>query len=201
MNDKKLIRSGNYHYIIYPENYSREEYKNMLSDMMLDYLLSPLHTSDEKEFKDHFHLIVLFPNPVSYSTAERIGERLNSAKKILYPPNTIMATRYLIHLDDPDKQQFVGKPDELIDVHGLKAKTLFIKSFSENEMLRVSSTMKSIHNYIVTNHIDNIFLLQQYLLNTDYQAFQLVNQNFKYFDMVCKNPKLSFNIDDSINLD
>lgn len=191
------VRSSTYSYILYPENLSIEEIKHYLIDeFQLDFALSPLHTGDD--IKDHYHLLVFYPNPVSYNTAVRIGERVKSPKKILYPANVIGAMRYLIHADDPDKQQF---KKEDIFIHGLKAKKIFINAFSDIELKRVASTFRSIHNYIVDNDIDDIFMLQQYLLNTDFESFQLVQQNYNYFKSVCQFHNHRMNMVNDIDLD
>lgn len=195
MNDR--VRSSTYAYILYEEHLKVDQVKSILSDEFnLDYALSPLHTGDD--IKSHYHLLLFFPNPVSYNTAVRIGERLEAPKKIMYPANVIAAMRYLVHADDPDKQQF-DKSD--IYIHGLKAKKVFINAFSEIDLKRVAATFRSIQNYVVDNNIDNIFILQQYLLNTDYEAFQLVNQNYKYFQTLCQSKNLRMNIVDDLNLD
>lgn len=195
MNDR--IRSATYAYILYQEHLTIAQVKEILSDdFNLDYALSPLHTGED--IKSHYHLLIFFPNPVSISTAQRIGERLKAPKKIMYPANVISAMRYLIHADDPDKQQF-DKSE--IFIHGLKAKKIFINAFSDIDLKRVAATFRSIQNYVVDNDIDNIFVLQQYLLNTDYEAFQLVNQNYKYFQTLCQSKNLRMNIVEDLDLD
>lgn len=194
MNDR--IRSSTYAYILYEEHLKVDQVKSILSDEFnLDYALSPLHTGDD--IKPHYHLLLFFPNPVSYNTAVKIGERLEAPKKIMYPANVIAAMRYLVHADDPDKQQF-DKSE--IYIHGLKAKKVFINAFSDLDMKRVAATFRSIHNYIVNNNIHNINYLQQLLLGTDFEAFQLVNQNYNYFNTLCLS-EIRMTLNEDLDLD
>ena len=193
--DKK---SKYYSYILYPENYPDNEYlyKLLDDDLMLDYLLSPVHSPSE-DLKKHFHLLTVYPNPIGLSSAQRVGERLNSAKKVIFGFNPISAARYLIHLDNPEKEQFDQKD---IRVHGLLAKSLSDKAFSDNELFRVAATFRSIHNYVLDHHITDIHVLQQYLLGTDFSSFQLVQQNYIYFNDLCRT-QFGMHIDDTVNLD
>lgn len=179
-------KSRYYAFLVYPDSTSIDSVIYYLEEeAYIDYILSPLHTDNVDDgAKPHYHLILCFQNPVSESTIERIGERVSSVSKFFAITNPIGCTRYLVHADNPEKKQY-----SISDVrsHGLAAELLRKKAFSENELNRVAATFRSIHNYIVDNDIHDMLALQTYLLNSDFQAFMLVQQNYKYFESLCKS--------------
>lgn len=197
----QAAKSKYFSLLVYPDNIPIDEANYLLSEeLYLDYLLSPKHIDNIDEGKkEHYHLLLCFANPISINTIARVGERLKAPKKLFPVSNSIGAARYLVHADNPEKIQY---KKEDIYIHGIQAHGLYNKAFSDNELHRVASTFRSIHNYIVDNNITDIRLLQTYLLNTDFSSFMLVQQNFKYFEMLVRTPlSMRTNVDDTINLD
>lgn len=83
-----------------------------LSSLCVRALLSPVHHSinvdDCTERKEHRHLIVFFDGPVPVQTLiNSVGLQLGISPHLWQRVNDIVSyARYLIHLDQPDKEQF-----------------------------------------------------------------------------------------------
>ena len=101
----------------------RKRLADALDDMVIPSLISPIHDKDIKEdgtkAKPHVHVISLWENPQRYNLVLSIlrdGCGLESVKYIQPVANLRAMMRYLIHLDNPDKQQY--SPSDVIQVAG-----------------------------------------------------------------------------------
>lgn len=82
------------------------------------FAVSPLHAADDDVAVPHHHVIYKHENSIRLEYARRI---LNAtevpANGYVEPcPHPSAYQRYLVHLDDGEKEQFVGNPLELIRV-------------------------------------------------------------------------------------
>ena len=101
-------RSKNWATIVYPES-APENWKEILGDLKIEVLISPLHDRDLNPTgevkKEHYHVILMFPSVKSSEQAlesfKEFGgvgaERIASIRGY---------ARYLCHLDNPDKAQY-----------------------------------------------------------------------------------------------
>ena len=108
-------RTRNYATIVYPES-APENWREILADLHIPVLISPLHdkdvTSDGDAKKAHYHVIIMFGGVKTIAQAESIIKKIGGVGVV--PINHLPAyARYLIHLDDPDKAQY--------DVHDITA--------------------------------------------------------------------------------
>lgn len=108
----------------------REVLIKKLRDTFGDYAVSPLHESDEDENNDHYHVVYYHGNTVSLKAVRDMFDRFNTqifgglTNKTLIKNNFIVPLhhprnyqRYLVHLDQPEKQQFdMNEDDDLIAV-------------------------------------------------------------------------------------
>lgn len=100
-------------FLVYPDS-APEDWKQILKDSHGSFAISPLHEPGDGE-KPHYHVIYKHGSPVTI-------EALASCIPAAVPANGLVEPvtaprnyqRYLIHLDDPDKQQFSGS--ECIEV-------------------------------------------------------------------------------------
>lgn len=105
-----------------------DDWQDRLRDSLGMWLLSPLHTPDPVEdmetgaikvLKPHRHVMYLHCNTIPPSTARGVFERY---PWIVTPPadryfmvgSVRNLSRYFLHLDQPEKEQFQGKPEELL---------------------------------------------------------------------------------------
>lgn len=79
-----------------------------------DFLISPLHAPDEDNDCEHWHVIYKHPSSVRLKPVAEFLSSLdipwhNNFFLALHHPNNYQ--RYLLHLDNPEKEQFRGQTD------------------------------------------------------------------------------------------
>lgn len=102
-------------FIVYPDS-APEDWRQRLKDSHGMFAVSPLHCPDQEVNKDHYHAIYKHENSIRLAYAQRILVPLGvAANGYIEPcPRPGGYQRYLLHLDDGEKQQFAGNPFELI---------------------------------------------------------------------------------------
>lgn len=111
-------RSKFYSFIAYAENMDIDKIRNYLKTMHYSAAISPLHSPDPDfegvELKPHYHVVVCFPNP---RVCDSVRDEFNAVANIAMPQRVgdIRAmTRYLTHMDNPEKEQF----STVVEVYG-----------------------------------------------------------------------------------
>lgn len=102
--------SGKYTYfqfIVYPESV-RDDWIKVLKGTHAPFAISPLHAPDDEQTKPHHHVIYKHGNPITLKCALNILRPLDVAANGFVEPcySRGGSQRYLIHLDDEDKEQF-----------------------------------------------------------------------------------------------
>lgn len=122
-------KSRGYTGLIYMDS-APDDYEQQLSDSLGMFLLSPEHTPDPvedletgaiKTLKIHRHLMYMHGNTITPKAAR---DYLARFPWIVLPPSDRYfavssirnLARYFCHLDQPDKQQFPGKPEDWLTV-------------------------------------------------------------------------------------
>lgn len=93
-------------FLVYPES-APENWREILKRSHLQFAISPLHQPDDEVSKPHYHVIYHHGNPVTLSCARDYvpdGVPANGYLEPARAPRNLQ--RYLIHLDDPEKEQF-----------------------------------------------------------------------------------------------
>jgi len=119
MSDKKSrgnVKKRHWACVVYPES-APQDWREILRQTGLQCAISPLHDADvradESEKKAHWHVILCWTGPTTYSVACAVTERLNAPA-----PQALDSVkgyyRYLTHKDDPDKVQYDEADIELI---------------------------------------------------------------------------------------
>lgn len=111
MTEKKSSSKGrtrNFATIIYPDS-SPDNWQELLSDMFIPAFISPLHDRDinptGEPKKPHYHVIIMFDSVKTVEQAREVFELIGGVgcEKV----NSIRGySRYLCHLDNPDKVQY-----------------------------------------------------------------------------------------------
>jgi|GEM_PF-1443853 len=115
--------------LVYPDSENLpENWIEILRDSLRQFLISPLHQPDPTEDlesgalktkKPHYHVLYCHGNTVTPKAAREIMPGW-----IVLPPSDFAfmvgsyrnLSRYFLHLDQPDKERFAGKPQELLTV-------------------------------------------------------------------------------------
>ena len=110
------------------EDSAPKDYEQQLRDSLRQYLLSPWHTPDPvedmesgalKTLKKHRHLMYCHGNSVTAKAAREAMPDwvvLPASDQGFIVGSYRNLSRYFLHLDQPDKQQFEGKPETNLTV-------------------------------------------------------------------------------------
>lgn len=104
----KVKRTRNFATVVYPES-APSDWMDILSEQHIPALISPLHDQDrtkEGELKkEHYHVVLLFDSVKTVEQATNVFSKINGVGcEIIQSVRGY--TRYLCHLDDPDKVQY-----------------------------------------------------------------------------------------------
>ena len=102
-------------FLVYPES-APADWWQRLKDSHGAFARSPLHEPDGENDKPHYHVVYKHSNTVTVDAMKRVipaGIPANGHIELCHAPRNYQ--RYLVHLDDPEKQQWVGDPRELIE--------------------------------------------------------------------------------------
>ena len=112
----KVERYRNWTFELYPES-MKENYREILDRLHVQWVESPIHDQDYDEGKlkkPHIHVILAFEGVKTYDQFKNIVKSVNGVSAPLHGKNgdTCVVssirgmTRYLIHLDNPEKHQY-----------------------------------------------------------------------------------------------
>ena len=113
-------RCKNWELIAYPESCDKELLLEKLSDLQINYYLSPLHNMDvyckldveQKKIdadkigtlkKEHWHLILCFSSMKSFKQVVDVAQELKCSAFVKEVHSLVGALRYLCHLDEKNK--------------------------------------------------------------------------------------------------
>lgn len=111
--DEQKARYGCF--LVYQES-APENWWEILRGSHGSYAKSPLHEPDDECAKPHYHVIYKHSNTVRLEAMKRSipsGVPANGYVELLAHPRNYQ--RYLLHLDNPEKQQWTGDPRGLIE--------------------------------------------------------------------------------------
>ena len=95
---------------------SRHPVQSRLKDSHGAFAISPLHEPDDECKKPHYHVVYKHGGPATLKAMKAAiidGVAANGHIELCLHPRNYQ--RYLLHLDDPEKQQWHGDPQELIE--------------------------------------------------------------------------------------
>ncbi len=172
----------------------RSDYEKVLRDSLLMFLLSPIHTPDPieeydestggitfKTLKRHRHVLYKHPNTVGLNGAKNAipkGIIANEHLEMVTSPNNL--ARYFCHLDQPEKQQWVGqKPQDLLAVFNNYPLDL-TRELTHQEQLNL---MRELVVYMRDNNLTEYADLLDALMDSrDWEMFDFAAHNA----MVCR---------------
>ena len=109
-------------FIMYPDS-RPEDWEEILQETGLQIGISPLHNkdknADETQKKEHYHVLLVFNGPTTYSRVEKITKLINGTipKRVISP---IGMVRYFTHEDNPEKAQY--NKEEIKSINGFDPK-------------------------------------------------------------------------------
>lgn len=123
-------------FIVYPES-APADWQQQLEDSHGEYAISPLHTPDGEDAKPHHHVLYCHGAPTTPAAARRAIPETVPANGCIEPvPAPRGYQRYLIHLDNPDKQQFADGSNAITVLGGFPLDLSKDMSKAERDALR-----------------------------------------------------------------
>lgn len=178
-NDKKR----NWAFVLYPES-AIKNWQEMLQQTGLQCCVSPLHdgdtNADETQKKPHWHIILCYSGPTSYSIVEKLTKSLNGTI-----PQALEQLkgyyRYLTHKDNPEKVQY--KESDIITINGFSIRDYIDMSKSE-----ITKEKRNIMCFIEMNDIreycDLLVELDKENLN---DTWEVAANNTIFADAYCRS--------------
>ena len=143
-----------------------------------------LHNRDVKEDntlkKEHYHVLLYFPNQKSLSSLKK---QLCLNDSDFYEIKSFSGQlRYLIHYDDDDKFQY--------DVNDVKGSAFLMRKFV-NSIRNISSELEessSIVEFIMSDNVFTLYQVYQFVIDNDiYATFR---RNYTFYRDLLKEKKL-----------
>lgn len=152
----------NFGLILYQEHFATQQdvVKFILNKYKTSYCISPLHNRDLKDKaendndfkKEHYHVILHYLSKKSLSTVQSKIDGLGLSEVV---DNIAIMTRYLTHVDDPDKAQY--NQSDVIFGYGYKYDKYYHMLDDEDDKFEI------IFNIINQNEISSGYKLVQFL--------------------------------------
>lgn len=174
---EKDTRARNWWFLVYPDS-APENWKEMLRNVHTPCAISPLHDKDVNKDgspkKAHWHVILRFTGKKSYSQIKGITDSLNSPI-----PEVVGeirdATRYLAHLDDPDKYPY--NIDDIETFGGYDLSVAFKPTADEREQY-----ISEMCDWVDDNNVTEFTVLVRYAkLEHRHTWFSVLSKSATYF--------------------
>lgn len=153
-------KSRYFAFLVYPES-APEDWVGMLKRTHCAFAISPLHHPDEEAGKPHFHVVYYSGHgPVTLQAAKsKIPQVVPANGHVEMVASASGTQRYLIHLDDPEKEQFAEGANAITTLNGFPLDLTRELSKEEKAKLR-SDLLFLIRENGVCEYADLIFGLQ-----------------------------------------
>ena len=143
-------------FLVYPES-APDDWVGILRRSHGCYAISPLHQPDDEVKKPHYHVIYMHGNTTTLGGAKSAIPDSVPANGFIEPAhNPSNLQRYLIHLDDPEKEQFPDGVNAITLLNGFPLDLTRELSKSEKARIRFE-LMRIIRDNGVTEYSDFIF--------------------------------------------
>lgn len=175
---KKLSKKRNWAFVAYPESLPKN-WQEILTQTGLPIAISPLHDKDENpdgtKKKPHYHIILIYSGPTSFSVVQTLTQKLNAPAPI--PLEAVRGYyRYLTHKDNPEKVQYDEK--EIKTLNGFS-----ILDFIEMSRSEVLNIKKELIFLIMTeNFIEYADFINHLLEKGNTEFLDVAMSNTYFFD-------------------
>lgn len=146
-------RTRNWSFLVYPDS-APENWQSIIEEYHIQWIQGPLHDKDINPDgtpkKPHWHVILMYEGNKSFDQIKEITDKLNSTI-----PQKISSvkglTRYLAHLDNPDKAQY--NPSDIIGYGGVDLAEL-LKPTSSDRYASIREMLAYIKEHNITEMAD-----------------------------------------------
>ncbi len=173
--------------VVYPDS-APENWREILRESLGMWLISPLHTPDPVEDmetgaikvpKPHYHVMYFHGSPITAKAGRSIFE---TWPWIVTPPRAEFfqvgsvrnLSRYFVHLDQPDKQQWAEKPESVLTaLNGFPLDLSRELTAKDRRALKIA-TFSFIRDRSITEYSELIDVL---MANGDFDTFDYVTDH------------------------
>lgn len=148
-------------FLVYEES-APDNWRDILKKSHGCYAISPLHAGDDEHAKPHYHVVYAHGNTATLSAAQSVIPSeipANGHIEMIRQPRNYQ--RYLIHLDDPDKEQFEGGKNAITVLNGFPLD--LSRDYSKAELLAFRN---EIYELIRENSMTEYCELIDYLMDS-----------------------------------
>lgn len=111
------LKARNWIAVLYPENMV-DDWLHILEELCVPAFVSPLHTPDVDEKKEHYHIMLMYDSPTTYERVLEDFQLLGNVKICKVVRSLVGSARYLCHLDHPTRQQFPDYLNQVVSFSG-----------------------------------------------------------------------------------
>lgn len=168
-NITQKTKKRNWGAVVYPESLPKN-WLDILSETGLQIAISPLHDRDLEADgttpkKPHYHIILVYSGPTSFSVVQNLTKKLNAPAPI--PLEAVRGYyRYLSHKDNPEKFQYDEKEIKCLNGFSIldfveltktevnKIKKILIDEIKKNKITEYSTFVDYVMNCLSDNEFD-----------------------------------------------
>lgn len=174
----KVLKKRNWAFLLYPES-APSNWMDIIQQTGLPCVISPLHDKDVNADgtlkKPHYHVVLIYSGPTTYSVVQAFTESLN--QPIPQALDSIKGYyRYLTHKDNPEKAQY--DESEIKTLNGFN-----IADYTELTRSEISKIKSNIQKFIRENDITEYAQLMDYLQDDEMNIeYDIASSNTMFFD-------------------
>lgn len=158
--------------LYYPENMP-EDWRKRIEQTHIPCCVSPFHQPDpdpicDGEKKAHYHIVMYFGKQTSLQQAREVFEYVGASSKwIEIVRSTQGYSRYICHLDHPDKEQF--SINQVMEFNGAE----YAKYIDDDETFL--KNLEEITDYVLANQITSFHKLAAYARYNNREWFRILS--------------------------
>lgn len=99
------LRARNWVAVLFTDSLAKD-WISQLEQLAIPAFVSPLHAADDIDVKAHYHIMFMYDNATTYSNVMDDFNRLGIVNTCKNVRSVVGMSRYIRHLDQPDKEQF-----------------------------------------------------------------------------------------------
>ena len=175
-------RSSKWAFIVYPDS-APTDWLKILKLSFVSFAVSPLHSPDPDgsgdERKQHWHVLMDFDSLKSQEQVSKIIYVTNGTKPVIIN-NPSGYYQYMIHLNNPEKEQFINGFDAIEKYNGFNGDKY--EKYSEKQL---DAIFTDITNIIDENNINEYYQLIELIKNPEYdkqEYLRIIRHNTIFFN-------------------